>query len=111
MAQALGYLPETAVMYIVAAELAGAAESILVGDSGPQAEATEPAFVVAATRRSAVSRIVDFEQKIAAVDVSGAAASRLVAASESESEAEAVVAALVVQAEEIGSVTAGAALV
>ena len=46
MAQAIVYLPETAVMYIAAA---GAAESRLAVGFGPEAEATESAFVEAAT--------------------------------------------------------------
>lgn len=56
-----------------------------------------------------MTRTVDFEQRIAAVEV--AEASRLVAAPESESVAEVVVAALAVQAEETGSASAEAALV
>ena len=56
-----------------------------------------------------MTRTVDFEQRIAAVEV--AEASRLVAAPESEYEAQAVVAALAVQAEETVSASGEAALV
>lgn len=54
-----------------------------------------------------MTRVADFVQQIAAFEV--VAASRLAAASESEFEAEAVVAALAAPVEETGSATAAAA--